>query len=151
MAVIKGHLYLPVGLERIEPYQDSELISETLEMPLYMLYCHGMKKYVLREAMQNRLPDSIRLQLRTGIMKGLVERSFMRNFDAVHAMIRKGCSEWKPCIDSAWMYRKMQPNAVREHIDFHVIRICITLTAWQRAFASNGRFCKQFAAIDGSG
>jgi asparagine synthase (glutamine-hydrolysing) len=53
------------GIEPTHPFSDRRLVELSVGLPTDQRRRHGMARFVLRQAMQNRLPDSIRLQSKT--------------------------------------------------------------------------------------
>ena len=58
-----AHAFRSTNRHQIElrnPFRDRRLIEFILAIPAYQLYCHGISRYILRNAMQDILPETIR-------------------------------------------------------------------------------------------
>ncbi|MEA3490704.1 MAG: asparagine synthetase B family protein, partial [Campylobacterota bacterium] len=120
------YLSASYGLERIEPYQDIELMNFSLNVPVHMTYRHGLKKHFTREAMRGVLPEEVLAQPRIGTESKLIEKSFLRNLDRVKEKIWENPSSWNGYIREEWMREKLQESAKVDNYDLYVIWLCIT-------------------------
>ncbi len=132
------YLSAPFGLERIEPYQNIELMNFSLHVPIHMTFRHNQKKYFTREAMKGLLPKEILVQPRIGVDSQLIKKSFFRNLDKVREKIWEDPSSWNTYIREEWMREKLQEDATIDNRDLYVIWLCITLTAWLKAIKPGG-------------
>jgi len=73
---MNDHLSMAHGIELREPYLDHRLVEFAFSLPLDMKIRNGQTKWILREAMKNRLPDSIRLAPKRAVVTP--QREWMR-------------------------------------------------------------------------
>ncbi len=126
------------GIKRIEPFINTELLNYTLRMPTYMVYRKGMTKYFAREAMKGLLPDSIRLQPRTGLLTSLFYDSYDRNKKTIREMILDGHGIWKEYVDESWMERELAREDDLNPFHLLVFWFSINLQQWQEAIKPGG-------------
>lgn len=129
---------VPYGLERIEPYQNIELMNFSLNVPIHMTFRHNLKKYFTRKAMKGLLPEEILVQPRIGTDSKLIEESFFRNLDKIKVKIWENPLLWNTYIKEEWMREKLQRDSKVDNYDLYVIWLCITLSAWKKAIKSGG-------------
>ncbi|MCZ7599795.1 MAG: asparagine synthetase B family protein [Gammaproteobacteria bacterium] len=66
-----------IGIERREPFQSSRLIRLMLEAPVLMSHNRQLSKWIMTQAMDGRLPASVRLKPRTGRLDEIYKKGFM--------------------------------------------------------------------------
>jgi asparagine synthase (glutamine-hydrolysing) len=73
-AAATGCLMHMRGVEVRHPYCDRDVVEFFLQLPAYLLFADGRTKIVVRQAMQGRLPEAVRL------------RSIPTSFDALYTL-----------------------------------------------------------------
>lgn len=132
------------GIERVEPYMDLTLLNYTLNLPAYMAYRKGQKKYIAREAMRGILPDSIRTQVKynVGNLSQFAYESFIKNKSEMRERIFDERDPWKVYVDEKWMERKFKKNAEIKDQDIIVIWMSLHIISWQKAIKPGGSLYK---------
>lgn len=128
------------GLERLEPYIDLPLLNYTLNLPAYMAYRKGEKKYFAREAMRGILPEFICRQTKfnVGNLGKFAHKSFMKNKSEVRERLFDERDPWKVYVDEKWMERKFKNNAEVTGQDLIVFWMSLHIAPWQRAIKPGG-------------
>lgn len=67
------------GVERRDPFQNEALVALMLHAPVVLSHTQGQTKWIMREAMRNRIPDSLRLKRRTGLLTQFINSGYERN------------------------------------------------------------------------
>lgn len=67
------------GVERRDPFQNEALVGLMLHAPVVLSHMQGQTKWIMREAMRDRIPDSLRLKRRTGLLTQFINWGYQRN------------------------------------------------------------------------
>ncbi len=128
------------GIENVTPFIDLALINHTLNLPAYMAYREGQKKYLAREAMRGLLPESIRTQVKHGVgnLGEFAYESFMQNKREVRERLFDERDPWKVYVNEKWMETRFKKNAVIKDQDLIVIWMSLHMAPWQRAIKPGG-------------
>lgn len=71
------------GVERRDPFQNEALVRLMLHAPVVLSHTQGQTKWIMREAMRSRMPDSLRLKARTGLLNEFIDAGFERNREKI--------------------------------------------------------------------
>lgn len=126
------------GVERIEPYFNSNLINYTLRLPAYMVYQKGQTKYFAREAMRGVLPEYVRTQPRVGVLDEVAASGFLKHKKSVRERLFDETSAWSTFVDRKWMQRQFQTGTRPDAEALLVIWTSLTFSAWQKALKPGG-------------
>ena len=88
------------------PFRDRRLIEFVLALPAYQLYSQGLHKYILRTAMQDILPDLVRLNPKKIGLTSLLERGFEREKTLFQQYAQGENAIWHKYINVGWINRK---------------------------------------------
>jgi asparagine synthase (glutamine-hydrolysing) len=116
------------GVERRDPYHEEQLVGFMLHAPFSLSIREGRTKWIMREAMKGRLPESFRLKPRTGLMSSWFRAGLDANREKVRDLLfreRPGWQEW------------IQPKIIRRALDGQgradtLVTRCIGYALWQR-------------------
>jgi asparagine synthase (glutamine-hydrolysing) len=124
------------GLENRYPYRDRRLVEFVLSLPAHQFYNRGQGKYILRCAMQGRLPESVLNRTAPTSFISLYDRGI----DRQHAVIRE-CLEnpralWRRFIQADWLAPDW-PALLREDLPGALSLIpwfCISSHIWLQKY-----------------
>lgn len=138
---IQRRLTAPYGIERIEPYRDTQLLSFALALPSYCSFARGQSKFFAREAMRDRLPEFIRMQPRRGILEPYVRDSYTRYRRQVRERLFDEPDTWSLYVDLAWLESTLQkrPETIAGK-EMLVIWYALQLAPWLRSVRPGGKF-----------
>ena len=76
-----------------------------LDLPVSFSYREGMDKWIMRQAMKGRMPDSLRLKQRTGLLHALFHAGWNARRQKLHRLLFEEQKEWQ---------RYVRPEPVRK-------------------------------------
>lgn len=129
------------GIEMLAPYRDARVVEFAAALPAHFQYRPGQAKYLTREAMRTRLPESVRLRPKGGslvafFLRGVLEeeqRWVARLLDAADA-------RWPNYISPQSLRvarERMRENLFTEP-DLLLIWLCLSYELWWRAHWAGG-------------
>jgi len=75
------------GVERRDPFQNEALVALMLHAPVFLSHTRGRTKWIMREAMRDRIPDSLRLKGRTGLLTQFINSGYARNREHIERFL----------------------------------------------------------------
>ena len=125
-----------LGLQRRDPFHDPELIQLFLEMPFSMTYRNKTSKYVMRRAMEGRLPERIVQKQRTGILNSFLIEGFYRNSDAIRELLHER-REWRQWVRQDLIDRALDRERA-SHMDRAIAGLVVAYSLWKEKLAEIG-------------
>lgn len=125
------------GVERSDPFQNEALVRLMLEMPVSMSFRDGTDKWIMREAMRDRMPEEIRTKGRTGLLNSFLQLGFERNREKLRGFLFTESTDWQ-----AWV----RPEFVRDVLDNNdgtgrgqlVLGNCVGYSLWLKRLREEG-------------
>lgn len=74
-------------IERREPFQSASLVRLMLAAPVLMSHRGGLSKWVMRQAMAGKLPASVRLKPRTGLLDEIYRKGFIDHREKIRQVL----------------------------------------------------------------
>lgn len=124
-------------VELRHPYRDRRLIEFVLALPAYQLYYNGLYKHILRTAMKDILPETIRTRSKPATHNQLFIRGFEREKILLQACFENPEAAWSKFTDSDWVkknWKIMLTSTKFRHEDV-VLWACPSYEAWYASFA----------------
>jgi asparagine synthase (glutamine-hydrolysing) len=121
------------SLELRHPYRDRRLVEYVLALPAYQLYYRGLPKYILRMAMQDTLPDSIRTRIQPTNMASLFSRGIEREKNVMENCLQDPATAWRKFVNHDWLVKHWDIPATpdRDGPDLLVPWLCISYEKWR--------------------
>jgi asparagine synthetase B (glutamine-hydrolysing) len=108
-AAFEGHYADRHGLRLLHPYRDWPLVRFALSLPAHMSERDGVSKWVGREALAGRLPDSWRLRPKQGdLLPQLAQLCVGEHGAAFVAAIQDGKAVWARYVQPLALERRLQ-------------------------------------------
>ncbi|MCE9644910.1 MAG: hypothetical protein K8S20_02840 [Chloroflexi bacterium] len=128
------------GLEIRSPYRDRRLIEYVITLPAYQLYSRGRHKHILRNAMKDILPESVRNRTQPTSMIPLFVRGLEREKDSLQLRALDPDAVWRKYIKADWLLTHwntgLEPD--QDGPEAMVFWMCSAFEAWQKSiFSSN--------------
>ena len=133
------YLIRQFNMGKADPFLDIKLLNYTLQLPGYMTYREGQKKYFARETMKGLLPESIRMQNKMGGLGAFTRNAFSENISEMKERLFDEPSLWSVYVDKSWMETKFKKNAKLKDQEMMVIWMSLHMAPWQRAIKSGGK------------
>jgi len=124
-------------VRRLEPYADMELLSYALFLPTYVIRRKGESKWILREAMRERLPESIRGQPRVGTLERIARDGYMKNREKVREQLLQDRA-WSRYVDTQWMDRILAKGVEPTDRELMILWFSLNIGPWHRAMSPGG-------------
>jgi asparagine synthetase B (glutamine-hydrolysing) len=127
------------ALELRHPYRDRRLVEFVLSLPAYQLYYRGLYKYILRMAMQDILPDTIRTRYQPTSLLSLFLRGIERKKRFLEASIQDPDASWRKFVRADWLLKRWNfPDTPdKDGPQVLVPWLCISYEAWYKSFVSS--------------
>jgi asparagine synthase (glutamine-hydrolysing) len=128
------------GVEVRSPYRDRRLIEYVITLPAYQLYSGGRHKYILRNAMKDILPESVRNRTLPTSMIPLFVRGLGQEKDSLQLQFLDPDAGWRKYIKADWLMNHwntdLEPD--RDGPAVMMFWMCSSFEAWQKSiFSSN--------------
>ncbi len=121
------------GIDVRRPYRDRRLIELVLSIPAHMLYRPGWPKWILRQATEGLLPESVRLRRQPSTLLPLAARGLVeRELDRVRELLASPEAVWRRFVRSEWL-EKVFPRRLcqgRDGLEAVVPWQCVCLELW---------------------
>jgi len=119
------------GVERRDPFQNEALVGLMLHAPVVLSHMQGQTKWIMREAMRNRVPDSLRLKERTGLLNAFIEAGYQRNKDQIKRfLLDPERDRWQRYVRPAFIDGALSGgNPTR--VELMTICACIGYSLWR--------------------
>ncbi len=92
------------GIELRRPFRDYRLAAFMWGLPAHLLFRPGWTKWLLREAMRGRLPESVRARRRVSSLISLCAKGLLEaERDAVLDLIGHADAAHRPFVDPVWL------------------------------------------------
>ena len=96
------------GIERRDPFQNEELVRLVLDLPVSFSYREGMDKWIMRQAMKGRMPDSLRLKQRTGLLHSLFHAGWNAHRQKLHRLLFEEQRDWQRYVRPEPVHKALQ-------------------------------------------
>jgi asparagine synthase (glutamine-hydrolysing) len=125
------------ALELRHPYRDRRLVEYMLSLPAHQLYNRGYFKYILRNAMQDILPDAILSRQGPTPLASLLERGMEREGRRVEADVQDDHALWRTYVRAERLARYWNVAVTPESDGAEALLpwLCISSVAWFRSLA----------------
>jgi asparagine synthase (glutamine-hydrolysing) len=120
------------ALESRHPYRDRRLVEYILALPAYQLYYRGWTKYILRTAMRDILPDSIRARIQPTSMMSLFNRGVEREGNVLQKCFQDPDAAWRRFVKPDWLLKRWN-NVAKPDQDGPTLLVpwlCISYETW---------------------
>lgn len=126
------------GIERRDPFLSQALVGLMLNAPAVLSWRRGQAKWIMRAAMEGRIPESVRVKGRTGDLSGFIRAGFDRNRRAVREFVL-GQDEavWCRYVKREYMEAVLSMPSPGDR-DLLVLSACIGYTLWRRKWQVDG-------------
>ena len=134
-SVLAHHAVMQGIVEERHPFLDRALVEFSLSLPTSCCAQPGARKWILREAMRNTLPESIRVRRGKGSVDGATSWSLAHRREAIDQLLRDSILAQFGCLEPESL-RTAVTRAVNgaDHLRASVIRT-LALETWLRARA----------------
>jgi asparagine synthase (glutamine-hydrolysing) len=125
-----------LGVVRVDPYHDWDLIDFMLSVPTYQCFRQGQTKYLARLAMRGRMPESLRLRPRGSLLDAFFVEGFRRVRSAMREVLTDdGCS-WQEYLKKEVVNRALMgaPDTQCQLVAWWAF----SYELWRRALAREG-------------
>ena len=119
----------PYSIERRDPFQDLDLVKLMWELPAGLARHNGQEKWIMREAMRGKLPNSLRKKNRTGLLDEFYSAGFHANKGAIRDLLAANL-EWKKWFDPTFVNDSLSahPTPVQNQL---VLAKCVGYALWK--------------------
>jgi asparagine synthetase B (glutamine-hydrolysing) len=126
-------------LELRYPYRDHRLVKFMLAIPAYQLYRHGLYRHILRNAMREYLPETIRTRPGKTSWSSLFFRGMEREKETIRNCIQDPQAFWRKFVRSDWIMNRWDAVFTREQdgADKVVPWLCVSYEAWHKHHISS--------------
>lgn len=125
------------GLDRRDPFHNEALVRLMLQMPVSMSFRGGTDKWVMREAMRGKMPESFRTKGRTGLLNSFLEEGFSRNRGRLEDFLFREHKGWQE-----WVRPEYVRSALRDHNPPDkgrmVVGQCVGYSLWLQRLGEEG-------------
>ncbi len=118
------------GIERRDPFHSQEMVQLMLDMPFDLSSRDGYSKWIMRQAMIGKMPESLRTKPRTGLLNSFAFDGFNRNRGKIHDLLFQPGRHWRLYVEPAYVEQalKRTETSSRERL---VVNQCIGYTLWR--------------------
>jgi len=119
------------GVERRDPFHSRPLVELMLQMPFNLSYRERQDKWIMRQAMIGRMPESLRRKPRTGRLNSFFDTGFERNRPRIHSFLLDSNRSWQAWVEPDYVRRALSQGhpTAREKM---VVNQCIGYALWRK-------------------
>ncbi len=138
--VTQADIALRTGLDTREPYTDMRLIEFLLAIPPQYQVRPFHRKFLLREAMQGILPETIRQRKEKGHAYRLYFQGLAKHHDTLRELVLHMPDMLTPYLDSALLVQALDRVALGDQANVLSLSGAIALVLWAHRLPwANGR------------
>jgi len=121
-------------LELRYPYRDQRLVEFMLALPAHQLYRHGLYRHILRNAMREFLPETIRARPGKTSWVSLFFRGMEREKDVFKNCLQDSQAAWRKFAQSDWISSRWDAVFTREQDGADKVApwLCVSYEAWHK-------------------
>lgn len=121
-------LYNQYGLEAVDPYQDRRLVEFAMAVPAHQLGRPYRSKWLLREAMKDYLPDSVRERTGKTRLTDLLDLAMLNKEKAtITRLLANPQIVQRQFVCADWLQKALAGENWRENQSLLVICLCLEL------------------------
>jgi len=122
------------GVELRHPYRDRRLVEFIMALPTCQLYARGWYKHVLRTAMQDILPDVIRVRPGKTGLSALFFRGIEREKTFLKTYGQDPDAVWRKYVSSKWLNIQGDFTSIPDKMarEIFIRWLCISYAIWHR-------------------
>ncbi len=122
------------GVEYVSPYMDRRLVEFIMAVPADQLHRPGQYKFILRNAMQGLLPDSVRQSSQLTSLNAFFDYGLkVKERQVVLDIFRQPQILERRLVNPGWLQKALEMGETWEK-DAYPLWICLCLELWLRKF-----------------
>lgn len=134
-----GHGYFQhrQGVVRTDPYHDWELIDFMLSVPAYQCYRQAQDKHLARLALRGRMPETLRVGPRTGLLHTLFDYGFNQSRPVMARLLADGSCSWPAYVKESVVFEALAGKPVSDQHKL-VVWQAAAYELWRRELERQG-------------
>lgn len=119
------------SVELRHPYRDRRLVEFVLSLPAYQLFYNGLPKFILRNAMKDILPETVRTRHQPTSLVPLYNEGAAREGRVFDYIYKKEMPLWRRFVDSDKLLQAWHDHTLYENSPEGLLPwLCITIEKW---------------------
>ncbi len=118
------------GLDRRDPFASQGLVQAFLQMPVNLSIRDGYEKWIMRQVMIAKMPESLRTKPRTGLLHSFMKAGFDKNRTNIHTLLFKRQTVWQRYVKPEVIADALadeKPN--QQHL--LLVNQCVAYSLWR--------------------
>ena len=125
------------GLDRRDPFHNEELVRLMLEMPVRMSHRGSTEKWVMRQAMQGKLPEPLRTKKRTGLLNSFYAKGFSQNVREIEDLLFSQQTDWQTWVRPDFVRAVLNSDS-RSDKEMLAVNQCVGHALWRQRIEEEG-------------
>lgn len=124
------------GIDMVTPYRDPRSIAFAAALPAHYQFRNAQAKWLTREAMRERLPESVRIRPKAGSLVPYFRKGLAGASDQIKGLLDAPDARWRDYVQPSVLATARQYLAGES--DLLLVWLCVSYELWWRAHSGAG-------------